>query len=164
MWSRKNPPPERKKERAKENKLKSTYLMRLNIKLIKHHKCGPRRFPEERRQAQWREKRSTHVRRRRFLLPELRLPSSSSSCVCLCARAGVWLSLILRGRRGSCWWAVRTLLSVHKCPPPSLCCLTITSLPNCGEEFAFIYSEVARIRCVGCKPWIPKALCCIHET
>jgi hypothetical protein len=27
-----------------------------------------------------------------------------------------------------------------------------------------IRSEVARNRCVGCNPWIPKALCCIHET
>ncbi len=27
-----------------------------------------------------------------------------------------------------------------------------------------IYSEVARNKYVGCKPWIPKALCCIHET
>jgi hypothetical protein len=61
MW-----PNERKKERkgGKEKKLKSTYLVRLNIKLIKRHKCGPRRFPEE-RQAEWRvKKRSTHVRRR----------------------------------------------------------------------------------------------------
>jgi hypothetical protein len=48
MWSRKNPPKERKKERGKEKKLKSTYLVRLNRKLIKHHKCGLRRFPEER--------------------------------------------------------------------------------------------------------------------
>jgi hypothetical protein len=73
MW-----PNERKKERGgKEKQLKSTYLVRLNIRLIKRHKCGPRRFPGE-RQAEWSGKRSTHARRR-FFLPELRLPSSSSS-------------------------------------------------------------------------------------
>jgi hypothetical protein len=57
---------------------------------------------------------------------------------CARARVRVWLSesYLVRKKRellGGLW---ATLLSVHKCPPPSLCCLTITSLPNCGEEFA----------------------------
>ncbi len=98
------------------------------------------------------------------------------NCVCLFLRrrrrlracalcfpcAGVWLSLILRGR-GRWLWAVSTLLSVRKCPPPSLCCLSIKGLLNCSRSL-LIRSEVARNRCVGCNPWIPKALCCIHET
>jgi hypothetical protein len=63
---------------------------------------------------------------------------------CARARVGVWLSesYLVRKKRellGGLW---ATLLSVHKCPPPSLFCLTITSLRNCGEEFAFICSEV----------------------
>ncbi len=123
MW-----PNERKKERGgKEKKLKSTYLVRLNIKLIKRHKCGPRRFPDERR-AEWRGKRRSTCSSA-FSVAGIAFAFFVVvffECACARARGGVWLSLILRGRRGSWWWVVGILLSVHKCPPPSLCCLTFT--------------------------------------
>jgi hypothetical protein len=99
--------------------------------------------------------------------------SCCRNCVCflrrrlracaLCSRArGFGWVLSYREERAGCGlWAL--LLSVRKCPPPSLCCVSIKGLPNCSTSLLF-YSEVARNRCVGCKPWIPKALCCIHET
>jgi hypothetical protein len=62
-----------------ETKYKANKTPQMWYKKIPRRKTGRMESEDE---------RSTHVRRR-FLLPELRLPpSSSSSCVCLCARVG----------------------------------------------------------------------------
>ncbi len=147
IWSKKTP---QKKLKAKGE----------HVQWIKSHKCGPRRFPKE-RQAKRRSTCSSAFSVAGIAFAFFFVVVFRACALCSRARGFGWVLSCREERAGCGLWAL--LLSVRKCPPPSLCCLSIKGLPNCSRSLLF-YSEVARNRCVGCKPWIPKALCCIHET